>query len=131
MCNFKHKFRLFCWDVRLVFVLYSLKSMKVSDPKYHHVFMVATVYLILCINYMLLYCCSTKIYMLMIRTRDETIWRYIDTVSIRRLTIRIVAQCDISRYDLDMILYSGEVTTLSLFFVVFVQDLYSLWTLFV
>jgi len=71
MCNFKHKFGLFCWDVRLVFVLYSLKSMKVSDPKYHHVFMVATVYLILCINYMLLYCCSTKIYMLMIRTIKE------------------------------------------------------------
>ena len=35
-------------------------------------------------------------------TRDETIWRYIDTVSIRRLTIRIVAQRDISRYDLDI-----------------------------
>ena len=34
--------------------------------------------------------------------RDETIWRYIDTVSIRRLTIRIVAQRDISRYDLDI-----------------------------
>ena len=28
--------------------------------------------------------------------------RYIDTVSIRRLTIRIVAQRDISRYDLDI-----------------------------
>jgi len=37
-----------------------------------------------------------------IRIRDETIWRYIDTVSIRRLTIRIVAQRDISRYDLDI-----------------------------
>ena len=35
-------------------------------------------------------------------TRDERIWRYIDTVSIRRLTIRIVAQLDISRYDLDI-----------------------------
>jgi len=35
-------------------------------------------------------------------TRDETIWRYIDTVSIRRLTIRIVAQRDISRYDHDI-----------------------------
>jgi len=34
--------------------------------------------------------------------RNETIWQYIDTVSIRRLTIRIVAQCDISRYDLDI-----------------------------
>jgi len=34
--------------------------------------------------------------------RDETIWRYIDTVSIRRLTIRIVAHRDISRYDLDI-----------------------------
>ena len=33
-------------------------------------------------------------------SRDETIWRYIDTVSIQRLTIRIVAQRDISRYDL-------------------------------
>jgi len=29
-----------------------------------------------------------------------TIWRYIDTVSIQRLTIRMVAQRDISRYDL-------------------------------
>jgi len=37
-----------------------------------------------------------------VRTRDETIWRYIDTVSIRRLTIRIVAQRDISRFDLDI-----------------------------
>jgi len=35
-------------------------------------------------------------------TRDETIWRYIDTVSIRWLTIRIVAQRDISRYYLDI-----------------------------
>jgi len=35
-------------------------------------------------------------------SRDETIWRYIDTVSIRWLTIRIVAQRDISRYDLDI-----------------------------
>ena len=37
-----------------------------------------------------------------LQTRDEAIWRYIDTVSIRRLTIRIVAQRDISRYDLDI-----------------------------
>ena len=37
-----------------------------------------------------------------ITNRDETIWRYIDTVSIRRLTIRIVVQRDISRYDLDI-----------------------------
>jgi len=34
--------------------------------------------------------------------RDDTIWRYIDTVSIRRLMMRIVAQRDISRYDLDI-----------------------------
>ena len=40
-------------------------------------------------------------------SRDETIWRYIDTVSIHRLTIRIVAQRDISRYDLD-ICYHGK-----------------------
>jgi len=37
-----------------------------------------------------------------VNNRDETIWRYIDTVSIRRLTIRIVAQRDISRFDLDI-----------------------------
>ena len=37
-----------------------------------------------------------------LNNRDETIWRYINTVSIRRLTIRIVAQRDISRYDLDI-----------------------------
>jgi len=35
-------------------------------------------------------------------SRDETIWRYIDTVSIRLVTIRIVAQRDISRYDPDI-----------------------------
>ena len=37
-----------------------------------------------------------------LEVRDETIGRYIDTVSIRRLTIRIEAQRDISRYDLDI-----------------------------
>ena len=42
------------------------------------------------------------IQILIVNTRDETIWRYIDTVSIRRLTIRIVAPRDISRYDLDI-----------------------------
>ena len=36
------------------------------------------------------------------RTRDETIWRYIDTISIRWATIRITAQRDISRYDPDI-----------------------------
>ena len=34
--------------------------------------------------------------------RDETIWRYIDTISIRWVTIRIAAQDDISRYDPDI-----------------------------
>ena len=37
-----------------------------------------------------------------ILTRDETIWRYIDTISICRAAIRIVAQRDISRYDPDI-----------------------------
>ena len=35
-------------------------------------------------------------------TRDETIWRYIDTISILRATICIVAQRDISRNDPDI-----------------------------
>ena len=34
--------------------------------------------------------------------RDETIWRYIDTISIRRASICIAAERDISRYDLDL-----------------------------
>ena len=33
---------------------------------------------------------------------DETIWRYIDTISIRRATIRIVPWRDISRYNPDI-----------------------------
>jgi len=58
--------------------------------------------------------------------RDETIWRYIDTVSIRRLTIRIVAQRDISRYDLG-ICNQGKSPCCLYFFVfdecfVFVQE---------
>jgi len=36
------------------------------------------------------------------KIRDETIWRYIDTISIRRATIPIAAQRDISRYDPDI-----------------------------
>jgi len=60
-------------------------------------------------------------------TRDETIWRYIDTVSIRRLMIRIVAQRDISRYDLD-ICNQGKSPRCLYFFVfnrffVFVQEI--------
>jgi len=50
--------------------------------------------------------------------RDETIWRYIDTVSIRRVTIRIVAQRDISRYDLDI--YKEGKSLRCLYFFVFV-----------
>jgi len=53
--------------------------------------------------------------------RDETIWRYIDTVSIRRVTIRIVAQCDISRYDLDT--YKEGKSLRCLYFLVFVQEI--------
>ena len=35
-------------------------------------------------------------------SRDETIWRYIDTISIRWVTICIAAQHDILRYDPDI-----------------------------
>ena len=34
--------------------------------------------------------------------RNETMWRYIDTISIRWVTIRIAAQHDISRNDHDI-----------------------------
>jgi len=70
-----------------------------------------------------------------IMNRDETIWRYIDTVSIRRLTIRIVAQRDISRYDLDInfVIRRSHHVVFFVFgkFFVFVQEIYSLWALFV